>query len=365
MVQHHQLYSTNEAAPSSTRRTELAGLIMWLPLPKKNNVSLAKGVYNHPVVILSPSPRSGGQVDFLVLTSLRETDLLHRYPHDKHKRLRYLPIHPAPRHPDNDALLRLSSRSTEELVKKTYVGTEKVHSARLKDLQEYWTQSWGQLYLSRASYGQLVDYVGYAPASNPAKHDAESIGIRGKPQLLHKTDLESTGNYPNEVGSTRQAQRATTCRETKVTTEPPGRQHQGSKMQSGHGHGNGRCPQGSPPAPPTPPSTGPCRVVGWQTWISLLLCYAVLVAYAMLVFVIAYMAWLLLAMVLQTVMQHRGWGCGGRLLSSTLSAEEEWLVGFLRRRLTLSTWLKTKAPVWAIAVFVYCALLVELYRKYS
>lgn len=370
------------------------------------------------------------------MTSLGETDLLRRFPHDEQARQQYLPIHPAPRHPDNKTLLRLSSRSTEELVKKSYVATERVRRAGLEDLQEYWTQSRARLYLSRASYGKLVDYVGYAPASHLVKHEMESIGIRGKPRPPSKAVLEPTGSGPGDFRRTRQPQHVTTYRETNVTTESlgrqdlmagartaaqlsadgvqdlarlrklnvvaaaatqagdatkaqsrpghprmpsPGSQNRGMKsggmrvpmMQPGQGHGGS--PQGYPATtaarsvdsqstPPTPPPNGPRRAVEWQAWVSLLLCYTVLVAYAMLVFVMAYMAWLLLAPVLQAVMQYRGWACGGQLLSRTLSAEEEWLAGFLRRRLTLSTWLKTKAPVWAVAVFVYYVLLVELYR---
>lgn len=73
MVRHHQLYGTGEAASTSPRPTELAGLIMWLPPRRTTNVSLDRGVYNHPVVILSPSLRPDGQVDFLVVCRVEST----------------------------------------------------------------------------------------------------------------------------------------------------------------------------------------------------------------------------------------------------------------------------------------------------
>ncbi|KAI5778603.1 hypothetical protein EDC01DRAFT_673802 [Geopyxis carbonaria] len=77
------------------------GSILWLP--NDPNSSISPGKLDHPVLVLASSP-AGCYV--CLITSFRSTPILEKFPASKHMRARYLPLHPAPPHPDNKLLLR-------------------------------------------------------------------------------------------------------------------------------------------------------------------------------------------------------------------------------------------------------------------
>ncbi|KAK4131297.1 hypothetical protein BT67DRAFT_427855 [Trichocladium antarcticum] len=85
------------------------GAIVWLPnarFIKTALPGLPADVFDHPVLIYSiPEP---GEVDVLLVTSFKAGEsLIGRFQTDADFRSRQLPIHPAPRHPDNGILLTL------------------------------------------------------------------------------------------------------------------------------------------------------------------------------------------------------------------------------------------------------------------
>lgn len=166
----------------------LAGYIAWLPpfTTEGIDLSLDKGCYKHPVVILSPSVNQD-RVSILTvrsfpwkpsvtwrgadkrnqLTSFGGVDLAarHRF---REARKRYLPIAPSRPHPDNGILLHFKDSSLG-LRKRTYIHTRVQHTIRFESLRPY-RNSGNEYTLSRASYQQLIEYAHFvAPLPDPSQ----------------------------------------------------------------------------------------------------------------------------------------------------------------------------------------------------
>ncbi|QLI64524.1 uncharacterized protein G6M90_00g020230 [Metarhizium brunneum] len=121
------------------------------------------GVYNHPVVVLSPM-LSAGEVDFFPanpkLTSFGGTSLVDKFPTETRARGRYLPIKPSAPHPDNKMLLELCE-AEDRLTKDSYVHISKVLRAKFKALRPYASHWLRSPYLSDNSYRQLILHAQY------------------------------------------------------------------------------------------------------------------------------------------------------------------------------------------------------------
>ncbi|KAK4164623.1 hypothetical protein QBC43DRAFT_317259 [Cladorrhinum sp. PSN259] len=130
------------AASQWQLQTDLAGTILWLPpqtdLSSHASLLLAidEGCYNHPVVVLSSCPDQKKEVKILIVTSFHATSLSKKYPHNPALRKLYLPIHPAPLHPDLNGIV-LHLESSRELLRKSYVNLGKIWSVPLKVLGGY------------------------------------------------------------------------------------------------------------------------------------------------------------------------------------------------------------------------------------
>ncbi|KJK94690.1 hypothetical protein H633G_01406 [Metarhizium anisopliae BRIP 53284] len=113
------------------------------------------GVYNHPVVVLSPMLSAGE------LTSFGGTSLVDKFPTETKARGRYLPIKPSAPHPDNKILLELCE-AEDRLTKDSYVHISKVLRAKLKALRPYVSHRLRTPYLSDNSYRQLIRHAQYS-----------------------------------------------------------------------------------------------------------------------------------------------------------------------------------------------------------
>ncbi|KAI2610314.1 uncharacterized protein GGS25DRAFT_256295 [Hypoxylon fragiforme] len=164
-----------------------AGRILWLP-PKSeitassaaaddsdsdsdSDSKLDEGMCNHPVVVLSPHA-DGGKVVYLIMTSFNSQTLESRFPgHDRastKNRQPYLPIEPAPAHPDNGKRLRLA-RGAPAMRKESYVRTRPQHRIRHAVLRPYERRRGPDLFLDPDSYRELIAYAMYTP---PPPHPA-------------------------------------------------------------------------------------------------------------------------------------------------------------------------------------------------
>ncbi|KAK5660120.1 hypothetical protein OQA88_13589 [Cercophora sp. LCS_1] len=129
------------STPSTPATMDLSGTLMWLPHERCiSGVRLNdehKGACNHPVVILLDQPCENGVVAVATITSFCGKDLTER--HNEVIRDKYMPIHPAPRHPDTDRVLCL--RGDRALDKRSYVNLGVLHFVSLSDLQPFVTAS--------------------------------------------------------------------------------------------------------------------------------------------------------------------------------------------------------------------------------
>ncbi|KAK8932362.1 hypothetical protein VCV18_000898 [Metarhizium anisopliae] len=112
------------------------------------------GVYNHPVVVLSPM-LSAGEVDFFPATSWTSFP-----PRRKPGAVTCLSKPSAP-HPDNKILLELCE-AEDRLTKDSYVHISKVLRAKLKALRPYVSHRLRTPYLSDNSYRQLIRHAQYS-----------------------------------------------------------------------------------------------------------------------------------------------------------------------------------------------------------
>ncbi|EFY98084.1 hypothetical protein MAA_06193 [Metarhizium robertsii ARSEF 23] len=139
------------ASPSCPR---LTGRIMWLPTRDTMDLGFEPGVYNHPVVVLSPMLSAGE------LTSFGGTSLVDKFPTETKARGRYLPIKPSAPHPDNKILLELCE-AEDRLIKDSYVNIGKVLRAKFKALRPYVSHRLRTPYLADSSYRQLILHAQY------------------------------------------------------------------------------------------------------------------------------------------------------------------------------------------------------------
>ncbi|KAG8424901.1 hypothetical protein J3458_001656 [Metarhizium acridum] len=145
----------HSAAGGSPSSPKLMGRIMWLPTKEIMDLGFENGVYNHPVVVLSPMLNAGE------LTSFGGTSLLDKFPTEKKARGRYLPIKPCAPHPDNKILLELCE-AEDRLTKDSYIHIRKVLRAKLKALRPYVSHRLRSPYLSDNSYRQLIQHAQYS-----------------------------------------------------------------------------------------------------------------------------------------------------------------------------------------------------------
>lgn len=167
--------SSSSSKPSH-RQTALSndhvyGMIMWLPPEDKSLVvwgpdgrshaastgalcGLQDRCYDHPVLVLSPLPRSSSitstvarrdscqqdqRITILMITSFSERDIMEKFPspsHAKHRRT-YLPISPAGQHPDLADIPVLRLESDLWLAKKSYVNTNQKFTIPRQALWDY------------------------------------------------------------------------------------------------------------------------------------------------------------------------------------------------------------------------------------
>ncbi|KAK3290964.1 uncharacterized protein B0H64DRAFT_411037 [Chaetomium fimeti] len=207
---------TNRGRSRSTRGSHqlplidsLEGLIMWLPpredLPR--HAELPKGCYGHPVVILSPQASLPAHcVVVLIVTSLGETDVREKFPHDIEQRRAYLPIHPA-RNQDTRIQLRLQNGAT--MRKKSYANTRQQRTIPLDCLQPYdRNDATAQHVLTSDSYEKLARHAGFVfdaaePSDNAHTPDPIADGdlIAGVIALLeHSTG--PTDGFPSSRPAT-------------------------------------------------------------------------------------------------------------------------------------------------------------------
>ncbi|KAK4158407.1 hypothetical protein C8A00DRAFT_28687 [Chaetomidium leptoderma] len=151
--------------PSSVSRTDLAGLIMWLPQRDglRKHSELPEGCYGHPVVVLSPQASATDDVVILILTSFCKTNIIDKYPNNPKRRLTYLPIHPTDPHPDTAAQLHLKNHAELEL--NSYVNTGEKHTIPFGILRPYDRHDTNNtLYaLTSDSYQQLINHARFVP----------------------------------------------------------------------------------------------------------------------------------------------------------------------------------------------------------
>ncbi|KAI1801975.1 hypothetical protein F4811DRAFT_426979 [Daldinia bambusicola] len=149
-----------------------AGRILWLPAKTELREDCGSDIEadrcNHPVVILSPQAEDG-KVIYLMITSLKGTELKTRFKHDQNLRLEHIPIRPSHPHPDNGMLLSLEDVALV-LRKKSYVKTKTQYKIRVSSLRPYERRG-PEYILSRKSYQDLIEYSKFTP---PAPHPSQS-----------------------------------------------------------------------------------------------------------------------------------------------------------------------------------------------
>ncbi|KAF1993122.1 hypothetical protein P154DRAFT_389322, partial [Amniculicola lignicola CBS 123094] len=138
-------------------REVVQGKILWLPmrdeLPEKavrrahGKGAVEEGVYNHPVVIISRPEDDTRVVHFHVVTSFQGKKLHEIYPkaNEFHasRRSWYLPIGPAPAHPDANSKKAKKRFPTLELANSallrwdSYVNLRDVYKTNLTNLRAY------------------------------------------------------------------------------------------------------------------------------------------------------------------------------------------------------------------------------------
>ncbi|KAK3989049.1 hypothetical protein QBC44DRAFT_396965 [Cladorrhinum sp. PSN332] len=128
--------------PAGGSQEDLTGQIMWLPSPADMDLTchatplgLDEGCYNHPVLVLSSCP-SKKEVEILIVTSFHSTSLSKKHRRNAALRKLYLPIHPAPTHPDLKGTL-LHLEGNKELLRKSYVNLRKRWNVPLHVLKGY------------------------------------------------------------------------------------------------------------------------------------------------------------------------------------------------------------------------------------
>ncbi|RYP75921.1 hypothetical protein DL769_003724 [Monosporascus sp. CRB-8-3] len=167
------------------QRANLGGIILWFPKPKNVKITddnLAKGCYDHPVVILSAGLQNG-RVDVLLLTSFNETSLEVRHRHSLRARRAHLPIEPCSPHPDNGKLLTLENRSPR-LKKNSYVKTESRKTVMRANLQPYDRERPDvDFALSRRSFQELIEYAKYSVPLPDVLQDDLGICSAHPPQV--------------------------------------------------------------------------------------------------------------------------------------------------------------------------------------
>ncbi|KAI2607895.1 hypothetical protein GGR54DRAFT_395163 [Hypoxylon sp. NC1633] len=184
---------------------QLAGCILWLPSKTELGIDSTSDIEedrcNHPVVILSPQV-DDGKVVYLMVTSLKGTDLEHRFIHDPSLRLEHIPIRPNRPHPDNGMLLSLED-VTLELRKKSYVKTKTQYCIKLTLLRAY-DRRGPDYVLSRKSYQELTEYARFTPPTpHPVSSTVSSAGrIRQYGQPIPIT-RERSGSYSEYVSALR------------------------------------------------------------------------------------------------------------------------------------------------------------------
>ncbi|OTB14643.1 hypothetical protein K445DRAFT_376950 [Daldinia sp. EC12] len=184
---------------------QLAGCILWLPSKTELREDCGSDIEadrcNHPVVILSPQAEDG-KVVYLMITSLKGTELRARFKYDQNLRLEHIPIRPSHPHPDNGMLLSLED-VTLVLRKKSYVKTKTQYRIRVASLRPYERRG-PEYILSRKSYQDLIEYSKFTP---PAPHPSQSTV--SSPSRVWRYDpaipitRERSGSYGEYVSAQR------------------------------------------------------------------------------------------------------------------------------------------------------------------
>ncbi|KAI0113497.1 hypothetical protein F4814DRAFT_348244 [Daldinia grandis] len=189
---------------------QLAGCILWLPSKHELREDCGSDIEvdrcNHPVVILSPQAE-GGNVVYLMITSLKGRELKARFKHDQNLRLEHIPIRPSHPHPDNGMLLSLED-VTLVLRKKSYVKTKTQYRIQVASLRPYERRG-PEYILSRKSYQELIRYAKFTPPTpHPSSNTVSSPGrVWGYGQAVPIT-RERSGSYGEYVSAQRRLEGA-------------------------------------------------------------------------------------------------------------------------------------------------------------
>ncbi|KAI1473256.1 uncharacterized protein F4812DRAFT_44130 [Daldinia caldariorum] len=189
---------------------QLAGCILWLPAKTELREDCGSDIEadrcNHPVVILSPQAEDG-KVTYLMITSLKGTELKTRFKRDQNLRLEHIPIRPNDPHPDNGMLLSLEDVALA-LRKKSYVKTKTQYRIRVASLRPYERRG-PEYILSRKSYQDLIDYSKFTPpAPHPSQSTVSSPGRVWSYGQAIPIARERSGSYSEYVSAQRHLESA-------------------------------------------------------------------------------------------------------------------------------------------------------------
>ncbi|KAK4222315.1 hypothetical protein QBC38DRAFT_87508 [Podospora fimiseda] len=187
---------------------DLTGEIMWLPSTGELSClikDIDEGCYDHPVLVISACPDVKKEVEVLIVTSFHSTSLFQKHRRNPALRKLYLPIHPAPTHPDIKGLL-LHLEGNKEMARKSYVNVGQRWRVPFDVLKSYPRRRQAGKY--RLTKDSLTIVIGMATESivsdNGVLEGSSFVGEVGETtsqQSNHSLNVDVSISYQTSTGT--------------------------------------------------------------------------------------------------------------------------------------------------------------------